>query len=228
MMRRGPDVRFAFKHQKNIKILKTTKLRRKKINFYFSRSMLDWSDQFLLYFTIRANILACYISLKVTRQRMIRLTFLILLQCLAFLLSAQILAIDYGTQFIKAALVNTGVGKTFSIVENSKSHRKFTNAVSQLVMQMGIYNEERLYEADTLTKRSRGPSNCFIFSRLLIDLHDNPSELERVKKEFILEYMQNAESDQLMAQYVLSGMPEDSNEISLLQATAMIIKHVKF
>ena len=61
---------------------------------------------------------------------MVRLTFLLVVHYLAFLLSAQILAIDYGTQFIKAALVNTGVGKTFSIVENSKSNRKFINAVS--------------------------------------------------------------------------------------------------
>lgn len=46
---------------------------------------------------------------------------------------AQILAIDYGTQFVKAALVHTGAGKSFSIVENSKSHRKFVNAVTILL-----------------------------------------------------------------------------------------------
>jgi hypothetical protein len=34
---------------------------------------------------------------------------------------AQILAIDFGTQYIKAALVHTGAGKSFSIVENPKS-----------------------------------------------------------------------------------------------------------
>ena len=72
---------------------------------------------------------------------------------------------------------------------------------------MGIYNQERFYEADTLTKRSRGPSNCFIYSRLLVDLHDNPSQIERVKKELILEYIQNPDSDQLMAEYILSNMP---------------------
>lgn len=92
---------------------------------------------------------------------------------------------------------------------------------------MGIYNEERFYEADTLTKRSRGPNNCFIYSRLLVDLHQNPTELERVKKEFILEYLQHPESDQLLAEYVLSSMPEDSNGISLKQTVAMMIKHVK-
>jgi molecular chaperone DnaK (HSP70) len=60
---------------------------------------------------------------------MIRFTTLLLLHLLAYLSFTQILAIDYGTQFIKAALVHTGAGKSFSIVENPKSQRKFTNAV---------------------------------------------------------------------------------------------------
>jgi molecular chaperone DnaK (HSP70) len=30
----------------------------------------------------------------------------------------QILAIDFGTEFIKAAVVNKGAGKSFSIIEN--------------------------------------------------------------------------------------------------------------
>ena len=42
---------------------------------------------------------------------------------------SQIIAIDYGTMFIKAALVNSGAGKAFSIVENPKSQRKFINSV---------------------------------------------------------------------------------------------------
>lgn len=60
---------------------------------------------------------------------MVRLVLLIILN-LFLLTQAQILAIDYGTQFVKAALVHTGAGKSFSIVENSKSHRKFINAVT--------------------------------------------------------------------------------------------------
>ncbi len=34
---------------------------------------------------------------------------------------SQLLAIDFGTQFIKASVVHSGAGKSFSIVENSKS-----------------------------------------------------------------------------------------------------------
>jgi hypothetical protein len=73
---------------------------------------------------------------------------------------------------------------------------------------MGIYNQERFYEADTLTKRSKGPSNCFIYSRLLVDLHQNASELERVKRELVLDYISQPENDQLMGEFILKGLPE--------------------
>lgn len=52
------------------------------------------------------------------------LIFLILLT-----VHSQLLAIDFGTQYIKASVVHSGAGKAFSIVENSKSERKFLNAV---------------------------------------------------------------------------------------------------
>lgn len=42
---------------------------------------------------------------------------------------SQILAIDFGTQYIKAAVVHSGAGRAFSIVENPKSERKFVNSV---------------------------------------------------------------------------------------------------
>jgi hypothetical protein len=61
---------------------------------------------------------------------------LLLLQTLLFVLArTQILAIDYGTQFIKASLVHVGAGKTFSIVENPKSQRKFINSVKLVLFR---------------------------------------------------------------------------------------------
>lgn len=54
---------------------------------------------------------------------------LLVLPALLLVAQAQILAIDYGTQFIKASLVHAGAGKAFSIVENPKSQRKFINSV---------------------------------------------------------------------------------------------------
>jgi len=62
---------------------------------------------------------------------MLKWYLIFLLQTLLLLLTqAQILSIDYGTQFIKASLVHAGAGKSFSIVENPKSQRKFINSVT--------------------------------------------------------------------------------------------------
>ena len=60
---------------------------------------------------------------------MARLALLLAFNLLLLLAQTQILAIDYGTMFVKAALVHTGAGKSFSIVENPKSNRKFLNSV---------------------------------------------------------------------------------------------------
>jgi hypothetical protein len=45
----------------------------------------------------------------------------IALLILAFHINTQLLAIDFGTQYIKAAIVHSGAGKAFQIVENGKS-----------------------------------------------------------------------------------------------------------
>ena len=60
---------------------------------------------------------------------MAKIAFFLLLSLLALLSQSQILAIDYGTMYVKGALVHTGAGKSFSIVENPKSNRKFINSV---------------------------------------------------------------------------------------------------
>ena len=41
------------------------------------------------------------------------------------MISSQILTVDFGTEYIKAAIVHSGAGKSFQIVENHKSERKF-------------------------------------------------------------------------------------------------------
>ncbi len=61
---------------------------------------------------------------------------LILIHFLIALCTSQILAIDYGTQYIKASLVNTGAGKSFTIVENPKSQRKFINSVLIILLSL--------------------------------------------------------------------------------------------
>lgn len=59
---------------------------------------------------------------------------LVTILSLAIMTSCQILAIDFGTEFIKSAVVNKGSGKVFSIVETSKSERKFINSVRFFVI----------------------------------------------------------------------------------------------
>lgn len=64
---------------------------------------------------------------------MSKLYWLLLIQAVVLLaVRSQILAIDYGTQYVKASLVHQGAGKAFSIVENPKSQRKFINSVASL------------------------------------------------------------------------------------------------
>jgi hypothetical protein len=69
---------------------------------------------------------------------MLKVYPLILLQAVILtVIRSQILAIDYGTQFIKASLVHVGAGKAFSIVENPKSQRKFINSVIHHLYSLG-------------------------------------------------------------------------------------------
>lgn len=54
------------------------------------------------------------------------------LLCLALLVAAntQVIGIDLGTEFWKSAIISPG--KSFVVVENSKSERKTCNAVTML------------------------------------------------------------------------------------------------
>lgn len=58
-------------------------------------------------------------------MRSLVFTFLI---CFIFSVKAQVLGIDFGTEFWKAALISPG--KNLVIVENSRSERKTLNSVT--------------------------------------------------------------------------------------------------
>lgn len=60
---------------------------------------------------------------------------------------SQLLAIDFGTQYIKASVVHSGAGKAFAIVENSKSERKFLNAVIYL---FNIFSSDSSIRKDSI------------------------------------------------------------------------------
>lgn len=61
----------------------------------------------------------------------------ILLFSLMFCLHSQVLGIDLGTEFIKAALISPG--KNFVIVENTRSERKTPNAVVYYLFRLHLW-----------------------------------------------------------------------------------------
>ena len=67
-------------------------------------------------------------------MKIYNLNILIFFSVLCQTALSQILAIDFGTQYIKSAVVNFGTGKSFTIVENHKSDRKFMNSVKNYFM----------------------------------------------------------------------------------------------
>lgn len=154
--------------------------------------------------------------------------FILSLILITNLINSQLLAIDFGTQFIKASIVHSGAGKSFSIVENSKSERKFLNAVIiYFNPQLGFYNEERFYESDAVTKRTKAPENCFLYSRMLIDFVHNPSLIKVIKKDLFLEYINDNLDDQFLAEFILKNFPKETRELTLLEIMTMILKYVK-
>ncbi len=51
--------------------------------------------------------------------------------------------------------------------------------------------------------------------------------IETVKKDLVLEYVQNPQVDPFLAEYILSGFPEGQDRVSLLETIAMTIRYVK-
>ena len=51
--------------------------------------------------------------------------------------------------------------------------------------------------------------------------------IKTVKKDLILEYIKDSESDQYLIEYLLAGFPKNMDQVSLLEVTAMMLKYVK-
>lgn len=60
-------------------------------------------------------------------KRVKLLTVLVL--CLTWAASGQLIGIDFGTEYTKVAMIHSGAGKSMTIVENLKSERKIETAV---------------------------------------------------------------------------------------------------
>jgi hypothetical protein len=66
-------------------------------------------------------------------------TLTIVLVSLTVLAHGQLIGIDLGTEFTKVAMIHSGAGKAFTIVENMKSERKIETAVHTLIYEGLIY-----------------------------------------------------------------------------------------
>lgn len=86
------------------------------------------------------------------------LTFVIFLSCFLRSTTASILAIDYGTEFIKASLIKPGV--PFDVLLNRDSKRKIASSVAWK-------GDERLFGAEAFNLATRFPTDSFTYLKLL-------------------------------------------------------------
>lgn len=84
--------------------------------------------QFFLHIEKAANFAFLRHCWRYKMFKRVDLTALVLL-VLATVCSAQLIGIDLGTMYTKVAMIHSGAGKAFTIVENMKSERKIETAV---------------------------------------------------------------------------------------------------
>lgn len=99
---------------------------------------------------------------------------------LAVSVSASVIGIDFGTEFLKVSLISPG--KSFVIIENTTTKRKTENAIS-------FYNKERFYESEATNKRTRVPRNTFVFLNKFLGALANDQEIIRISKENFEDYV---------------------------------------
>ena len=68
--------------------------------------------------------------------------------------------------------------------------------------------------------------NCFIFNKLLVDSVLNPEIPSTVKKDLFMEYINDVDN-QLAAEFMLEKFPEETKEVTLIEAVAMILKYAR-
>lgn len=93
---------------------------------------------------------------------------LLVLLCLVVSLNSQVLGIDLGTEFLKAAIISPG--KSFVIVENTRSERKTPNAVPYALLRLASSRTEGSSRIKLSARRSGTPS-----SPTLISTYSSPS-----------------------------------------------------
>jgi len=120
--------------------------------------------------------------------------------------SSQVIGIDFGTEFWKAAIISPGKG--FVVVENTKSDRKTPNVIS-------FVDGVRLFESEAANKKPRYPKQTFTDLNLLIPLLDNPE----LKVDYDVPY-------ELVNGTVVFELP-GGEQATIEQVLAMILKTIK-
>ncbi len=114
---------------------------------------------------------------------------------------AQVLGIDFGTEFWKASLISPG--KNLVIVENSRSKRKSKNSIH---FDKGI----RYYEEDEVQKRVKKPLQSYFELNNLVRSLDYEQPMANFKFE--------------NGTYIFE---EDENQITLEEMIGMILRNLK-
>ena len=94
-------------------------------------------------------------------------------------------------------------------------------------MKIGFYDNERFYEAESLSKRPKFPVNCFIFNKLLVDSVLNPELRSTVQKDLFMDYIKEDIEDPLKHKFFLDKFPDETKEVTLIEAVAMLLKYSK-
>lgn len=134
-----------------------------------------------------------------------------------------VLGIDIGSQFLKASLI--APGKSFLIIENLASKRKSETGIA-------FANNQRWYESNSLSKRTKFPKNTFVFIDKFLGALEEHKEVFEVSKKFYEEYLISFDESRGTVLFQLENyvLEEDSENIILRveEVMAMIIKQVKF
>jgi hypoxia up-regulated 1 len=99
---------------------------------------------------------------------------------LAISVSASVIGIDFGSEFLKVSLISPG--KSFVIIENTTTKRKTENALA-------FYNKERFYESEATNKRTRSPRNTYVFLNKFLGALANDEEIIRISKQNFEDYV---------------------------------------
>ncbi|KAF9528746.1 Hsp70 protein-domain-containing protein [Crepidotus variabilis] len=143
---------------------------------------------------------------------------LFLLSSLPQLALASVLAIDYGSDFIKASLMKPGV--PFDVLLNKDSKRKINSVTT-------FKKGERLYGADGFNLRTRFPSDTFTSLKYLQAAPYDSPVVQYHKRISLLDSIQTDRNTVAFSQTRASSDDEELDEWTVEELTAMQLAYIK-